>query len=364
MHRRAWWNREGCAPFTRMAGRGARAARGIGARLALRGAVVGRAGAAVPARAALTSVAAVRSAAAATWVAAATWAAALGPVGCNADRGASTAAPERAGAAASAPGAAASAPGAAASAPGAAASAPSGSGASSGASDRADSGSATADHLATSAGEVRIVPIHHATLLLEWNGKAIYADPTGEGNYAGLPRADVVLITHGHQDHLSPPTIGSLQKGDTVVVAPAVVASTLTAPTIVVLKNGESKEVAGVPVEAVAMYNLARGPSAGQFYHDKGQGNGYVLTFADKRIYLSGDTECVPEVKALRTIDVAFLCMNLPYTMPPAEAAQCVASFLPTIVYPYHYRASNLEEFRAGLSRYPGIEVRLRAWYP
>ena len=111
------------------------------------------------------------------------------------------------------------------------------------------------------------------------------------------------------------------------------------------------------------MYNLARGPRPGALSHDKGRGNGYVLTLGDKRLYFSGDTACTPEMKALENVDVAFVCMNLPYTMTPAEAAGCVAAFRPRIVYPYHYRGSDLSKFQEGLADQPGVEVRLREWY-
>ena len=111
------------------------------------------------------------------------------------------------------------------------------------------------------------------------------------------------------------------------------------------------------------MYNLTRGPGAGKLFHDKGRGDGYVLTFADKRVYLSGDTECTDEMRALKNIDVAFVCMNLPYTMPPTEAAACVKAFRPKVVYPYHYRDSNLDEFAGPLAADHDIEVRERSWY-
>ena len=125
---------------------------------------------------------------------------------------------------------------------------------------------------------------------------------------------------------------------------------------------GDTRTVAGVALEAVPMYNLVRGPSAGQFFHTKGRGNGYIVTLGGTRIYLAGDTECTPEMKALKNIDVAFVPMNLPYTMTPAEAAACVATFKPGIVYPYHYRGSNLQEFKDALAG-TGIEVRIRDWY-
>src|SRR5262249_46601103 len=119
----------------------------------------------------------------------------------------------------------------------------------------------------------------------------------------------------------------------------------------------------GVAVEAIPMYNVTRGPAAGQLFHDKGRGNGYVLTLGSKRIYISGDTECIPEMKALKNIDVAFLCMNLPYTMPVSEAAECVKAFKPKIVYPYHYKGQNTQEFADALKDVKGVEVRLRNWY-
>jgi L-ascorbate metabolism protein UlaG (beta-lactamase superfamily) len=228
----------------------------------------------------------------------------------------------------------------------------------------ASSAAGASDTLATSAGDLKIAPIHHATVLLEWNGKAIYADPTSEDKYDKLPKADLILITDIHQDHLSPPTVASLKKDSASVVVPPAVAPSLPAQGVVVMKNGESKQVAGITIEAVPMYNLHRGPSSGQLYHDKGRGNGYVLTLGDKRIYLSGDTECTPEMKALKNIDVAFVCMNLPYTMPVSEAAECAKAFQPKIVYPYHYKGSNLDQFKEALKDQKSIEVRIRDWYP
>ena len=129
-----------------------------------------------------------------------------------------------------------------------------------------------------------------------------------------------------------------------------------------VLSNGEKTTVGPFAVEAVPMYNLTRGPSAGQLFHDKGRGNGYILTYGGKRFYFSGDTEAIPEMKALKNIDVAFVCMNLPYTMTPEEAAEGVKAFKPKVVYPYHYGMSDLKPFEAGLKG-TGIDVRIRNWY-
>ncbi|MBI1956225.1 MAG: MBL fold metallo-hydrolase [Acidobacteria bacterium] len=218
------------------------------------------------------------------------------------------------------------------------------------------------DTIATSGGDLRITPIQHASLMLEFGGKVIHVDPVGQGaDYSGLPPADLILITDVHGDHQDRAMIDKLKKAGTVVVAPPAVAKTITeAQTI---SNGEKKTVAGIEIEAVAMYNIARGPQPGLFFHDKGRGNGYILALGGKRIYLSGDTECTPEMKALRNIDVAFVCMNLPYTMPPGEAAECVQAFRPKIVYPNHFRGSDPQEFANALQGTQGVEVRLRKWY-
>jgi L-ascorbate metabolism protein UlaG (beta-lactamase superfamily) len=220
------------------------------------------------------------------------------------------------------------------------------------------------DTIETSAGPLKITPITHASLLLEVGGKAIYVDPWSQGDFTGRPKADLILITDIHQDHLDPQAIALLRTDKTAIIAPEAVAAKSPDLKAIVLKNGERRAWEGIDIEAVPMYNLQRGPSPGALYHDKGRGNGYILTIGGKRLYLSGDTECTPEMRALKDIDVAFVCMNLPYTMPPAEAAACVKEFRPKIVYPYHYRDSSLEEFQKGLAGVEGIEVRLRDWYP
>jgi L-ascorbate metabolism protein UlaG (beta-lactamase superfamily) len=220
------------------------------------------------------------------------------------------------------------------------------------------------DKLPTSGGELTITPVQHGTVFFEWQGKAVYLDPAPGAKYESLPKADVILITDIHADHMSPPTVAALRKDDTPIVVPPAVAPNFPPQDLVVMKNGDKKQIAGLGVEAIPMYNLKRGPSADKLYHDKGRGNGYVLTFADKRVYVSGDTECIPEMKALENIDVAFVCMNLPYTMPPAEAAECIRAFKPKVVYPYHYRGSNLGELEAALADQDNVEIRIRNWYP
>lgn len=213
----------------------------------------------------------------------------------------------------------------------------------------------------TSAGPVEITPIYHASVLVQAGGKNIYVDPVRPGNFEGLPQADLILITHDHGDHMDPATISKLSKADTQIMAPIAVVQTVTAAKPIA--NGETRTWGAWTIEAVPMYNLMRGPAPGALYHPKGHGNGYVLTYGGKRFYFSGDTENIPEMGALKNIDVAFVCMNLPYTMTPAEAAEAVKAFHPRIVIPYHYRESNLAEFQEDLQG-TGIEVRILDWYP
>lgn len=217
------------------------------------------------------------------------------------------------------------------------------------------------DSVQTAEGVLKITPVTHGSLMLEFKNKVIHIDPWGRGDYTGLPKADLILITDIHGDHLDPAQVKKLRKGGTEIVAPEAVAKTVTEA--VVLHNGRKKVVAGLEIEAVAMYNHKRGPSPGKLYHDKGRGNGYVLTLGGKRVYISGDTACIPEMKALTDIDIAFVTMNLPYTMPPEEAAECVAAFKPKVVYPYHYRGSDLKVFTRALESHPDIDVRIRDWY-
>lgn len=217
------------------------------------------------------------------------------------------------------------------------------------------------DTIRAEGGDIEITPINHGSVQVVFAGKVIHIDPWSQGNYDGAPKADLILITDIHGDHLDLDMIGKLRKDSTAVVVPQAVADQVEGETVIA--NGETKAVAGVSIEAVPMYNLKRGPEAGKLFHDKGRGNGYIVALGGKRIYFAGDTECVPEIRELENIDVAFMPMNLPYTMPPSEAAACVRDFAPKIVYAYHYRGSNLEEFESALKDEPGIEVRIRDWY-
>src|ERR1700681_2436188 len=215
----------------------------------------------------------------------------------------------------------------------------------------------------SSAGPIKITPVYHAALVIEAGGKVIIVDPAKPAVFTGLPQADLILITDIHGDHLDPDLIKAESKAGTEIIAPAAVAKTVTAAKVI--GNGEKTTWGAWTIEAIPMYNTtaSRGPAPGKLFHDKGRGNGYVLTYGGKRFYFSGDTEGVPEMRALKNIDAAFVCMNLPYTMPPEEAADAVRAFHPKIVIPYHYRGSDLAVFQKGLEG-TGIEVRLLDWYP
>jgi L-ascorbate metabolism protein UlaG (beta-lactamase superfamily) len=221
-----------------------------------------------------------------------------------------------------------------------------------------------ADVIKTSAGELRIMPVYHGSVMLEFGGKVIHVDPWSQGDFTGLPQADLIVITHTHQDHLDRTMVDQLKKPDTIIVGPPAVIDTLNcAPAcgiVETVSDSEKKTVMGIGFEGVPMYNLVFGSGPGKPYHHKGIGSGYVLNFGDTRVYFSGDTECTPEMKALKNISVAFLAMNPPRTETPLEAAECAKAFRPKIVYPYHYRGAKPEDFAAALKDTPGVEVRIR----
>ncbi len=226
------------------------------------------------------------------------------------------------------------------------------------------------DTIRSRMGSLIIQPVQHASLVLTANGKTIYADPSGGADiFKGIAPPDIILITDIHGDHFDPKTLDALRTPSTILVVPQVVADKLTdvdKSKLIVLHNGNSTMVLGIAIEAIPMYNLPESPTAA---HTKGRGNGYVLGIGRKRVYISGDTQGIPEMRALKNIDIAFVCMNLPYTMDIPEAADAVLAFKPKIVYPFHYRGkgglSDVNGFKnlveAGNK---GIEVRLRNWYP
>jgi L-ascorbate metabolism protein UlaG (beta-lactamase superfamily) len=213
----------------------------------------------------------------------------------------------------------------------------------------------------TSAGDVKITPLYHASTLIQAAGKTIYVDPAKPVKFAELPKADLILVTHLHGDHFDPDAIAALSQPSTEVITPANVAAKL--PSAKAMSNDQTHQWNQWTIEAVPAYNVTRGPAPGQLYHPKGRDNGYVLTYGGKRFYFSGDTEGTPEMRALKNIDVAFICMNLPYTMPPEEAADAVRAFHPKVVIPYHYHNSDLSLFQQRLSG-SGVEIRLLDWYP
>ena len=227
-----------------------------------------------------------------------------------------------------------------------------------------------ADTIPATGGNIELTPMTHAHVQIEFGGKVIHIDPTGQSALASAKPADIILVTDVHGDHMDAAAIDKLKKASTIYVAPNALAGKFPGKTEI-LKNGETRTVDGVSIQAVAAYNLQRGPAAGQFFHEKGRGNAYILTLGGKRLFFSGDTECVPEIKALTRIDVAFLTMNLPYTMPPQEAADCAKAFKPAIVYAYHYRGmggptpeQNQQAFVAAMKGTAGVEVRTPNFYP
>jgi len=215
------------------------------------------------------------------------------------------------------------------------------------------------DTLSTSAGDVTIQPLNHATLILKQGSHVLYVDPA-KVDFTGQPAPTGILITHEHSDHFDPANLSKIA-GKAPIVCPQTVADQIPAALkgqVTVLKNGDSGTIDGLPVTAVAAYNTS--PDKQQ-YHPEGRGNGYVLSFGDKNIYIAGDTEPTPEMEALTGIDIAFLPMNQPYTMTPRQAADAVKAFRPKVVYPYHYRGTDTQAFKDLVGA--AAEVRLRDWY-
>ncbi|MFZ5788052.1 MAG: MBL fold metallo-hydrolase [Acidobacteriota bacterium] len=215
------------------------------------------------------------------------------------------------------------------------------------------------DTITTSSGDLEITFVGHGTLVLTHAGKVTHVDPWSKlADYATLPKADLVLITHAHRDHLDPAALAAVRTATTEVVAATGCREKVEGAKFVA--NGESTVAAGVKVDAVPAYNIVGVRSAGMPYHPKGEGNGYVLTFGATRVYVAGDTEDTPEMRALEDIDVAFLPMNLPYTMTPEMVADAARAFRPHILYPYHYGDTDPARLVELLAGEEGIEVRLR----
>lgn len=215
------------------------------------------------------------------------------------------------------------------------------------------------DTIPTSNGALEVTFVGHGSLVFRFGGKVVHVDPFGKlADYGLLPKADAVLVTHAHGDHLDPVALAAIRTPETKVVVSAACAGTVAGAAV--LKNGETATIDGIRVEAVPAYNLVHARPDGTPFHPKGEGNGYVLTFGDTRVYVAGDTENVPEMKALASIDVAFLPMNLPYTMTPEMVADAARAFAPRILYPYHFGETDPARLEALLSGAKGVEVRVR----
>ncbi len=222
----------------------------------------------------------------------------------------------------------------------------------------------------TQSEEVEIVPIEHASMVLKWNGKVIYVDPVGELQlFSKQPIPDIILLTHTHADHFDVKTLQALAKDQTLIIAPMSVADKVpdtVLGTLLVAKNGQKTNQQGFTIKIIPAYNL---PDSEKDFHPKGEGNGYVLEANNKKIYISGDSSDTPEMRSLKNIDIAFVAMNLPYTMSVEEAADTVLAFKPKKVYPYHYRTptgfSDVEKFKKLVNeKSTEIEVMQLNWYP
>ena len=215
------------------------------------------------------------------------------------------------------------------------------------------------DTIGTSAGDLTITFIGHGTLMFTFGGKIIHIDPVSrEADYNKMPKADLILITHEHGDHLDAKAIKVLRQEKTEIVLTEMCAREVKGG--IVMKNGDIKKVLGLKIEALPAYNVVNKRDNGRPFHPKGDGNGYVITFGDKRVYVAGDTENTPEMKKLKDIDIAFLPMNLPYTMTPEMVADAAKAFKPKVLYPYHFGETDTSELVKLLKDEKEIEVRIR----
>ena len=215
------------------------------------------------------------------------------------------------------------------------------------------------DLIPTSVGDLSIIFLGHGSLVMAFRGMTIYVDPFGKvADYASLPKANLVLVTHEHFDHLDPQALSSVRTDKTILVLTENCPQEIKGG--IIMHNGDVKTVAGIPVEAVAAYNMIHKRPTGDPYHPKGSGNGYVLGFGGTRLYIAGDTENTPEMKALKEIDIAFLPMNLPYTMTPEMVADAAKAFQPRILYPYHYGDTDVSILAELLKGEKEIEIRIR----
>ena len=213
------------------------------------------------------------------------------------------------------------------------------------------------DVFSTSQGKLTITFIGHGTLMFEIKSKIIYTDPLSNlADYSKMSKADVMLITHQHPDHLDADAIALLSKNSTKIILTSAAFDMLKKG--IIMKNGDKKTVEGFEIEAVPAYNTTEGRDK---FHPKGRDNGYILTIGKKRIYIAGDTENIPEMASLKNIDIAFLPMNQPYTMFPEQVADATNRIKPKILYPYHYGDSDVSKLKTLLAKNHNIDVRIRA---
>ena len=215
------------------------------------------------------------------------------------------------------------------------------------------------DTIQTNAGDLEITFIGHGTLMLRFNGKIIHVDPWGQlADYTQMPKADIILITHEHRDHLDPKAIENLRTGKTILILTKICAKQIEGGTV--MNDGDTQEIDGINIEAVPAYNIEHQRSPGIPFHPKGDGNGYIVTFGGKRVYIAADTESTPELKAIKNIDIAFLPMNLPYTMTPEMVADASKALKPKILYPYHFGDTDTTKLTKLLKNEQAIEIRIR----
>lgn len=232
------------------------------------------------------------------------------------------------------------------------------------------SSSENSEGIKTDSNTLKIHPISHATMVLEWDNTTIYIDPVGDSlSFKDYPSPDMILVTDIHGDHLNANTIASIEENKTKIIVPQAVADKMAenyTSRVTVLDNGSALTSSGFKITGIPMYNLREEALK---FHSKGRGNGYVIEKGGKRVYISGDTEDIPEMRNLKDIDIAFVCMNLPYTMTVESAASAVLEFKPKQVYPYHYRGtdgkSDVVKFKQLVTEGDSsIEVKQLNWYP
>jgi L-ascorbate metabolism protein UlaG (beta-lactamase superfamily) len=215
------------------------------------------------------------------------------------------------------------------------------------------------DIVKTAAGDLVITFIGHGSLMFTYGGMTIHVDPYSKlADYAKLPKADVILITHEHRDHLDTEALRNIRTDKTRIILTGAGAGQVSGG--MVMKNGEKKVIDGLTIEAVPAYNIASKRENGQPFHPKGAGNGYIITFGDKRLYVAGDTENIPEMKTFKNIDIVFLPMNLPYTMTPEMVTDVAKMIEPKVLYPYHTGDTDVAKLTALMKDQKGVEVRIR----